>query len=169
MENELLDIVDENDNIICQDTKENKLKQSLISRNVAIFIINKNKQLLTPKRAPNKKTFPNRYDVAACGNVSAGESYKEAAKREIKEELGIECDIILLHKIYNEFDHNNTTLKYMTSVFLGHYDGEVNLNEELVELKKLTVQEIEKIIQEDENLFTPGFVKDFNLVKNQLE
>lgn len=169
MENELLDIVDKNDNIICQDTKENKLKQSLISRNVAIFIINKDKKLLTPKRAPNKKTFPNRYDVAACGNVSAKESYEEAAKREIKEELGIECNITFLHKLYNEFNHEGITLKYMTSVFLGYYDGEVNLNEELVELKKLTVQEIEDMIKEDENLFTPGFIKDFNLVKNQLE
>ena len=85
----MLDIVDEFDNVIGTDTKANKFKKRFISRNVAIFIKDKEGKFIVAKRAASKKTFPNCIDTAACGNVKAGESYKEAALREIKEELNI--------------------------------------------------------------------------------
>jgi len=168
MEDELLDIVDENDNIIGKDTKNNKFKKGLISRNVVVLIMDKDKRLLIPKRAPDKKTFPNRYDTTVCGNVGLGESNEEAAKREMMEEIGIECELTFLHKIYNEFEYEGHKLRYFTSVFLGHFDGEVNLNEELVDLQKFTVEEIKKMIKENKDAFTPGFVKDFNIIKDKL-
>lgn len=165
---EFLDIVDEDDNVIGQDNKDNKFNKELISRNVAIFILDGDKKLLIVKRSKHKKSFPNRYDLAACGNVKAGETYEEAAEREVMEELGITCDIKLLEKIYNEFKEGDKNIKYFTGVFLGYYSGNVNLNDELVELKKLSVKEVEKLVNENEILFTPGFVKDFISVKDKL-
>ena len=169
MEHELLDIVDEKDNIIGQDTKENKFRKGLISRNVAIFILDDNKKLLIVKRSSQKKSFPNRYDAAACGNVKAGESYEDAAKREVMEELNIECDLKFLGKIYNQFKEDDLTIKYFTSIFLGHFSGEVTLSDELVELKKLSVEEVEELINKNKDLFTPGFVNDFLSVKDKLK
>ncbi len=117
MEQELLDIVNENDEIIGQDTKGNKFRKSLISRNVAIFILDDNKKLLITKRSSRKESFPNRYDLAACGNVKAGESYEDAAKREVTEELSIDCDLKFLGKIFNEFKEDEKTIKYFTGIF----------------------------------------------------
>ncbi len=169
MEHELLDIVDEKDNIIGQDTKENKFKKSLITRNVAITVLDENKKLLIAKRSPYKESYPNRYDLAACGNVKAGESYTDAAKRELKEELGIECDLIFLGKIFNEFKEDDKTIKYFTGIFLGHYSGEVRFSDELAELKRLSVEEVEELINKNKDLFTPGFVNDFLFVKDKLK
>jgi len=168
-ENELLDIVDKDDNVIGQDTKENKFQKELTSRNVAIFVMDSNKKLLITKRAPNKRSFPNRYDLAACGNVQSGETYTDAAKREILEELGIKCDFKLLEKIFNEFDENNKKLRYFTSIFIGYYSGDVELNEELVQLKKMSVEEVQEAINENKDQFTPGFVNDFVLIKEKLK
>lgn len=166
---ELLDIVDEEDNVLGQDTKENKFHKGLISRNVAVFILDNNKKLLIVKRSPHKKSFPNRYDLAACGNVKVGESYDDAAKREMMEELGIKCDLNFLGKIFNEFEENDIKIKYFTGVFLGHFSGEVKLSDELSGLKKLSVKEVNDLINKNKDLFTPGFVKDFLSFKDKIK
>lgn len=167
-EDELLDIVDEKDNVICQDTKENKFKKELISRNVAIFIIDNNK-LLIGKRSASKRSFPNRYDLATCGNVKAGENYPEAAKRELKEELNITCDLKFCGKLFNRFREKNLMIKYFTGIFLGNYSGGIKLNDELVEIKRLTINEVERLINKNKDMFTPGFINDFNFLKDRLE
>jgi len=168
-EQELLDIVNDKDNVIGQDTKNNKFIKGLISRNVAIFILDNDGKLLITKRSSHKKSFPNRYDLAACGNVKASESYREAAEREVIEELSIKCNLKFLGKIFNEFKENDIKIKYFTGIFLGHFSGEVKLSDELVELKRLTSKEIEGLINENKDLFTPGFVKDFIFVKDKLK
>ncbi|MEM5778533.1 MAG: NUDIX domain-containing protein [Candidatus Aenigmatarchaeota archaeon] len=165
---ELLDIVDENDIVIGHATKKDKFDRELISRNVAIFILDRNK-LLIVKRSPSKKSFPNRYDLAACGNVKAGESYEEAAKREVKEELDINCDLKFLGKIFNEFKENDKIIRYFTGIFLGYLSGKVKISDELIELKRLSVKEIEDLISKNKELFTPGFINDFISVKEKLK
>ncbi|KKQ42612.1 MAG: Isopentenyl-diphosphate Delta-isomerase [Microgenomates group bacterium GW2011_GWC1_37_8] len=165
---ELLDIVDKNDNVIGKDSKENKFKKEFITRNVAIFILDNDNKLLITKRSSKKISFPNRYDLAACGNVKSGETYHEAVKREVNEELGIDCKVELLNKIYNKFKENGKNIKYFTAIFLGKYSGKVILNDELVELKKLTLSQIDSLIKKNKNEFTPGFINDYRQVKDQL-
>ena len=57
---------------------------------VALFIINSKNQVLLQKRSPNKKLWPNLWDISAGGHVLAGEFGEQALIREVKEELGIE-------------------------------------------------------------------------------
>lgn len=44
------------------------------------------------KRSPDKAEFPNYYDIAVGGHVSAGEAPQEAVLREIWEEVGLELE-----------------------------------------------------------------------------
>ena len=169
MNSELLDIVDDNDNIIGQDTIENKFIKGFITRNVAIFILDDKNNLLIVKRSPEKRSFPNRYDLAACGNVKGGETYEEAAKRELKEELSIEINLVFLKKIFNEFEEKGNVIRYFTGIFLGRFSGEVKLSEEVTELKRMSVKEVQELINRNKDLFTPGFVKDFLSVKDKLK
>lgn len=166
---ELLDIVNKNDEVVGQDTKGNKFLKGFISRNVGIFILDRDKKLLIAKRSPLKKSFPDRYDLAACGNVKAGETYDEAARREVKEELGIECDLTFLGRIFNEFREKGITIRYFTGILLGYFPGEVVLGDELVEIRRLSVREVEGLINGNRDLFTPGFVNDFLFAKDRLE
>lgn len=48
-------------------------------------------QILLQKRAADKSSFPNCYDISSAGHIPAGGEYKESALRELKEELGIEA------------------------------------------------------------------------------
>jgi 16S rRNA (adenine1518-N6/adenine1519-N6)-dimethyltransferase len=159
MEYEFLDIVDENDSIIGKDTKENKFSKELISRNVAVFLRDSGGKFIIIQRAANKRSFPNRLDLASCGNVAAGESYEDAAAREMKEELGITCEIIMLKKVYNEFEENGKKLRYFTGIFLGKWDKAI---------KSMTLAELKTAIKVKPDIFTPGFVADFLAVKEML-
>lgn len=59
---------------------------------VALFIINSKNQVLLQKRSPNKKLWPNLWDISAGGHVFSGEFGFQAIIREIQEELGINID-----------------------------------------------------------------------------
>jgi len=165
---ELLDIVDENDNVIGQDTKENKFSKGLISRTAVCFLKDGKNKLIIVKRSPTKKSFPNRYDLSVCGNVRSGETYEHAIKREINEELGIDCNVEVLEKIFNQFDENGKNLRYFTTVFLGSWNGDVHPNEESIELKRLGIKDIEEMVTKNKDQFTPGFVNDFTRLKTGL-
>jgi len=167
-EKELLDIVDEHDNIIGKDTKENKYKNNLISRNVILFVLDGKNNLIITKRASHKKTYPNLYDVSACGNVRSGEHPDKAAQRELFEELGVNCGLQFVGKLFLEFLDRGNQLRFYSYIYLGRHHGEIKLNKELSELKKIPFEKVEKLVLENQQEFTPGFIKDFRLVKEFL-
>lgn len=168
MGKELVDIVNENDEVISSDFKENKTAKGFVSRNVGIFIADAGGKLIIAKRSPLKKTSPGRFDLAACGGVRAGESYEQAAVRETEEELGISCDLVFLGKLFNCFEENNSETRYFTGIFFGTYSGEIKLGDELVELKRLSLREIEEQLEKKPQAFCPGFINDFAFAKERL-
>ncbi len=64
---EKLNIVDENDNIIGEDTRKNIHKNGLLHREIWVWIYNKNLDVLFQKRSSNKDTFPNKLDASVLG------------------------------------------------------------------------------------------------------
>lgn len=60
---------------------------------VHICVFNSAGEMLIQKRVEGKKLWPGRWDVAAAGGVSAGETSRTAAEREFHEELGIPLDL----------------------------------------------------------------------------
>jgi isopentenyldiphosphate isomerase len=64
-------------------------KKGLYHASVHIWIINENNQILIQKRAADKDTFPNLWDISVAGHISAGELPINAAIREVEEEVGI--------------------------------------------------------------------------------
>lgn len=56
-------------------------------------------EVLLQKRAANKRTWPNRYDISAAGHIDLGENELQAAAREAEEEIGLKPDISQLEFI----------------------------------------------------------------------
>ncbi len=86
---ELLDYYDEKMNRMGQATKRAVHEQDLWHKSVHVWIVNDRHEVLLQLRAPQKKSFPNKWDISVAGHVSAGETPLQAAKREFQEELGI--------------------------------------------------------------------------------
>jgi len=101
MKMKLLNIVDDNDNIIGQDSRDNIHRQGLLHREVNVWIFNDNNEILFQRRGQNKDTFPGLLDASAGGHVEIGQNYDETAIKELAEETGIVAapsDLILLEK-----------------------------------------------------------------------
>lgn len=60
---------------------------------VHVCIFNSKGQMLIQQRQPFKEGWPNMWDVSVGGSVVAGESSREAAEREVAEELGLRISL----------------------------------------------------------------------------
>ncbi|MCX2681521.1 NUDIX domain-containing protein [Galbibacter sp. EGI 63066] len=87
---ELVDILDSEGNPTGKVLlKSEAHKKGLFHPTVHIWIYTEDGKILIQKRAANKKTYPNRWDVSVAGHITAGEHPLSSAIREIEEEIGL--------------------------------------------------------------------------------
>lgn len=84
---EMLAVVDDNDNSIGKARRKEIHKKGLLHREVFVYIINSQKQVLIQKRAEDQC-----WDHSVGGHFPAEQDYLEAAQRETEEELGVRLD-----------------------------------------------------------------------------
>ncbi|MBP9764726.1 NUDIX domain-containing protein [Candidatus Babeliales bacterium] len=96
MHDEMLDIVDDQDIVIGQKLKSLIYadKKDYLIRVVNAFLINDQGELWIPRRTAHKKLFPLCLDASMGGHVMSGETYDQAFKRELQEELALDADTI---------------------------------------------------------------------------
>ena len=111
------DIVNEQDEVIGTATKEEIEAKRLIDRVCFIMLVNGKGELLLHQRSANKRAYPLYWSGAAAGHLASGETYEQAATREMKEEIGVQPDLQFVGKFYSADDRE------MVGVFLGYYDG----------------------------------------------
>ena len=87
---ELVDIVDEHDTVIDTVTRREMRAGRLRHRAVYIAVQHSDGRLLVHQRSHHKDVRPGAWDIAVGGVVGAGETYDDAAVRELAEEIGVE-------------------------------------------------------------------------------
>jgi len=157
MEN--LDIVNEKNEVISKEDREIAHEKHLLHRAIHIIILNSKNQILLQLRKSTKKQYPLYWDGSVAGHVSSGETVEECAYKEMKEEIGIKTNLVLIGKfiINNDIEHE------MVSVFFGRSDGPFSFDEEEIENAKFF--DVEKLKIEAENMkTTPHCKKALDLV-----
>jgi 8-oxo-dGTP pyrophosphatase MutT (NUDIX family) len=133
------------------------------------MVTNSKGEYFLAKRSPNKKIFPGLWALGAGGAVTAGESFKEAAKRELFEELGVKA----LPKYLFDFEYTDYFGSYYAKVFLAKWDKKITLQkEEYTQGKWLSEKEVLEIAKEkklapDTKLFFEKYLKESNYQKNR--
>ena len=87
---EKLDVVNAQNEVVGQATRGEIHETHALHRAVHLFVHTKKGDLILQKRSHLKDKHPCVWDSSAAGHVDAGESYEEAAHRELAEELGIQ-------------------------------------------------------------------------------
>jgi isopentenyl-diphosphate delta-isomerase len=157
---EMLILVDNDDKEIHYKEKEAcHLIPATLHRAFSIFIINTNDQMLIHKRQTTKKTWPGFWTNACCSHPRKNENLQEAAKRRLREELEIMCDVQPLFKFHYKADYDDKYGEHeIDHVFLGIYDGDVRPNkEEIREHKFVPIDELVEDVQKHAGGYTPWF------------
>jgi isopentenyldiphosphate isomerase len=86
---EPVDIVDEHDRVIATVPRRRMRAERLRHRAVFVVVTSTTGGVLVHRRSDAKDLWPGRWDLAVGGVVAAGESYDDAARRELGEEVGV--------------------------------------------------------------------------------
>lgn len=160
---ELIDILDENGNKTGEvATKDEIYKKGLWHRSSHIWIENDNNELLVQKRNPNKQTFPNLWAISVAGHVDSGETSKDAAIRELKEEVNLdveEDELKFLFTIKRIQPYKDSYIRVFDDVYLLHRNIDVNETklqvEELTDIKYVYYEYLENIFKEGDKDYVP--------------
>lgn len=86
---EWVDVVDENNDVIGQSTRDQMRAENLRHRATYIVVHDGMGKILVQRRTQSKDFYPGLLDATAGGVVQQGENMLDSARREAEEELGI--------------------------------------------------------------------------------
>lgn len=157
MEDRLI-LVDYKDNIVGEAYKQEVHEKGLLHRAFSVFIINGNKMLIQ-KRAKDKYHSAGLWANTCCSHPRVYEDTYEAAKRRLREECGIECDIREIGSfIYRSVYENGMTEYELDHVFVGYYDGEYKPDlSEIEELKYVDIDFLLDDIKDNPDKYSTWF------------
>jgi isopentenyldiphosphate isomerase len=111
---EMVDLVDEEDHVIGRAPRREVRARNLLHREVAAIVRGPGGEVYVHRRTDTKDVFPGMYDMFVAGVVTSGESYEDAIRRELAEELGIMGvePAPLFRSRYRDSDINWWTCRY---------------------------------------------------------
>lgn len=159
-------IVNASDKIIEYKDKKQAYKEKAMLRSVQIFVYNSKGELYIQKRGKNKSRYPNYFCASVAGHVEVGESYRQAAIRELKEELGLK-EIENLEFITKEKTPVGRGNYAMMALFVIKTEESITLQKEEIDSGDFyTIEKIKRLILE-KKLFTPSFLYFFKKQHNK--
>lgn len=154
---ELLDILDENGKLTGKKEERSIVHQKgLWHIHVGVWIMNEKGEVLFQKRSANKKVNPNRW-TRTGGHVDSGEVPLVGVHREVQEEIGVNIPLDKFEFI--NIEKNNTThSKHFTYNYFVRVNYKIEdytmQKEEVADLKYITIEDMEKAIQENDRNYT---------------
>ncbi len=167
-DNELLILVNPQDEIIGYlDKKACHQGEGKLHRAFSIFIFNSKGQVLVQKRSAQKPLWPLFWSNSCCSHPRKGETYEVATQRRLREELGVETDLIFLFKFQYQAKFNEKgSENELCSVYIGKSDDPIQVNEnEIAEWKYMDISELEAELQTHPERFTPWFKMEWQQMK----
>ncbi len=151
---EIFDVVDENDQIVDSKGRGEVHVNNLRHRAVHIWLFNGRGELFLQKRSPWKQNHPNLWCSSTAGHVDSGESYEEAAHREMLEEIGVDSELVKIWKI----EASPQTGHEFLEVFVGRSEGPFRFAPGEVETGAFfPVTQIQRWLEQTPEEFTPVF------------
>ena len=110
--------IKDDDSIIGPVERTRAHANGLLHRSGMVFLTRSDGKILIQRRSREKETFPDCYDASSSFHVTFGESYEEAARREMAEETGIPAPLVYVSK----FTHHDPPENEIVAVFACRSD-----------------------------------------------
>lgn len=150
-------LVDNKDLPIGKMDKMEAHEKGLLHRAFSVFIFNSKNELLLQQRAQSKYHSGGLWTNTCCSHPRWDEENLDAAKRRLREEMGLNCDLFYGFNFTYKADFSDGLIEHeLDHVFFGSTDALPNINlEEVESYKYMNLDDLKKDINEQPNLYTP--------------
>lgn len=157
MENIIL--VDKFDNEIGTMEKMEAHRKGLLHRAFSVLLFNSHGELLLQKRARNKYHSGGLWTNTCCSHPRPKESIQEAARRRLKQEMGIDLLPTFAFKFIYKTNLDQSLIEHeYDHVYIGVFDGIPKINQdEVEEWKFMNLDSIRKDIKQFPESYTAWF------------
>jgi len=170
MHSELVPHVTKNDSLLGLVERSTAYKQGLIHRSIHGLIKNEQGLYLLQQRSSTKSAWPDKIDLSLGETVKPDESYEDALRRGLSEELGVEAKSVevLRDRYYQEYFWDEYKVFCIVCLFLVTTDQEITLTDgEVSNIWWRTKDEIGNLISSDPTTCTPWLVADWQYLLEQ--
>lgn len=134
---------------------------------VRVWIVNSKNELLIQRRQFNSRTWPGMWECAASGSAILGDTSKETAIKETKEEIGLDIEGDILEPIFtvkfkNGFDDNYLLRREVDIKGLTLED------EEVVDAKWASMDEIREMVSKEKFIPFPFLNRIFQIIDSNI-
>ncbi len=149
---EFLDYVNDNDEVIGSATRSEVYENLLTHRIVHVIVFDSEGRMALQMRSSKVSFCPLYWCTTAGGHVRSGETYEQAALRELKEETGKELKVFFAHKdLYEYVGGRGKVLKKFLATFTAKFDGPFSIDKKDVDrIEFFTLVEIKQMIDDGE-------------------
>ena len=159
----LIDAVDEHDRPVGRVPRGEALRIAANFRTVHVFVFHAG-QLLLQQLARTRDRHPERWGSSMAGYLHAGESYEDAARRRLREELGLEGP---LARVGKKRMRDERSLKFVELYTLQDGPAEIREPEHVAALRYWDRDELENAIAEAPATFTPTFLHVYRYLEQR--
>jgi isopentenyl-diphosphate delta-isomerase len=159
MSADTLILVDEFDREVGQASKEScHLRPGPLHRAFSVLVFDGPAMLVT-QRSAGKRTWPLFWTNACCSHPRPGEATGAAAKRRLREELGIACEPRFLYKFRYQADYDAVVGEHeLDWVFAAEYGGPLRPHpDEVADHRFVALPELERDVVREPGRYTPWF------------
>jgi len=136
-------------------------------RAFSIHILDRQGRLLLQRRGEDKLLWPGYWSNSCCSHPRAGESMEQATRRRLREELGLECDLVFLYKFEYQAGFRDVGSEFeLCSVYLGRTDAPCVPNRnEIAAVQYLAPSQVDALIAGEPESVTPWFAMEWRRIK----
>lgn len=164
MSKQILNVIDEEGNVLRQESRAKIHKEGLLHADVHVWFYTPDGKLIFQHRSHTKDFLPDLLDVTVGGHVEIGDTYEQTALKEAREETGIVVEpeelTFLRSTLTKVFDEaTGTTGHHLRRVYAYCYAGKVaDLRTEEGEALGFEAWPIDRLLalsEEEKSSFTP--------------
>jgi isopentenyl-diphosphate delta-isomerase len=172
-DDEPLILVDEHDNIIGYETKVNAHEgNGLLHRAFSIFLFTDDDKVLLQQRSGDKPLWPLYWSNSCCSHPRRGETYEQAARRRLREELAIDAPLTFLYRFqYQALFGDVGAENELCSVYAGKVQGPLGIEvnpSEIADWRWIDCAEVDRMVADRSARVTPWFVMEWRRLRGDL-
>ncbi len=100
-------------------------RKGLLHRAISVFVFDDRGRVLLQRRALGKYHCPGLWANSCCSHPRKDEATAVAARRRLREELGVDCDLHFVGQVLYRADVGNGLIEHeLVSAYAGHVEGD---------------------------------------------